>query len=148
MNGIGVIMRLIIFLFVFLISFVLPILAEWKIFEKAGEPGWTSLIPIYSSYMIYKIAWEPKYFFIQLGVSFTAVLLTIMNPPAIVLLIFVLAIALTSLVLQFLLCLQLASAFNHSSLFGIGLFFLELIFKLILAFDSSDYQGPQAAKIS
>lgn len=34
---------------------VLEVVAYWKLFEKAGEEGWKSLIPVYSGYMIYKI---------------------------------------------------------------------------------------------
>ena len=43
----------------YLVMFVLCILmivAMWKIFEKAGEDGWKSLIPFYNSYILFKIS--------------------------------------------------------------------------------------------
>lgn len=43
----------------YLVMFVLGILcivAWWKIFEKAGEDGWKSLIPFYNTYILFKIS--------------------------------------------------------------------------------------------
>ena len=36
-----------------LIYYILLVVAGWKIFEKAGEKGWKSLIPIYNTYIFY-----------------------------------------------------------------------------------------------
>jgi len=36
---------------------VLAIIALWKIFEKAGEPGWAAIIPFYNLYVLFKITW-------------------------------------------------------------------------------------------
>ena len=35
---------------------ILTIIANWKIFTKAGEKGWKSLIPIYNTIILFKIA--------------------------------------------------------------------------------------------
>ena len=32
----------------FLILIAIDVIANWKIFEKAGQPGWAAIIPIYS----------------------------------------------------------------------------------------------------
>ena len=37
---------------------VLTIVARWKVFTKAGEAGWKSIIPIYSEYIEWKISWN------------------------------------------------------------------------------------------
>ena len=37
--------------------YIIKVIAHWRIFSKAGEPGWKSLIPIYNNYISYKIAW-------------------------------------------------------------------------------------------
>lgn len=37
--------------------FVLKIVANWKIFEKAGQPGWASIVPFYSNYIEFNIYW-------------------------------------------------------------------------------------------
>ena len=38
-----------------LVVYVLLVIADWKIFSKAGEEGWKSLIPIYNMYILFKI---------------------------------------------------------------------------------------------
>ena len=46
------------------IWWLLQIIANWNIFTKAGEAGWKSIIPVYSDYISYKIAWQPSYFWL------------------------------------------------------------------------------------
>ncbi len=40
----------------YLIIAVVAIVAMWKIFVKAGEPGWAAIIPLYNTYTLVKIA--------------------------------------------------------------------------------------------
>ncbi|MBO5163857.1 MAG: hypothetical protein J6B75_05350 [Ruminococcus sp.] len=35
---------------------VLQIIASWKLYEKAGEPGWSAIVPIYNYMQMIKIA--------------------------------------------------------------------------------------------
>ena len=42
-----------------LVICVLIIAAMWKVFTKAGHPGWACLIPIYNIYILCKIAGRP-----------------------------------------------------------------------------------------
>lgn len=49
--------------------YVLLAIAYWKIFEKAGEPGWKALIPFYNTYSQYKFTWNPNMFWIVLVCS-------------------------------------------------------------------------------
>ena len=42
---------------------LLHVVAAWRIFTKAGEAGWKSIIPIYSTYITYKISWKKKNLF-------------------------------------------------------------------------------------
>ena len=53
-----------------IIYYILYIIAGWKLFEKAGEQGWKALIPIYNSYIYYKIVGMKKWFWAVLIVSF------------------------------------------------------------------------------
>ena len=49
------------FMFIFIIAIVLLVLlviARWKLFTKAGEAGWKSIIPIYSDYVQWRIGWN------------------------------------------------------------------------------------------
>ncbi|MDD6429243.1 DUF5684 domain-containing protein [Candidatus Weimeria sp. HCP3S3_B5] len=102
-----------------LVLYILLIIANWKIFEKAGEPGWASLIPFYNLYVQYKIAWGN-------GLLFLLLLIPIVN-----------------VVISIIYEVKLAHAFGKSGGFAVGLIFLPNIFQLILGFDSSQYYGPQ-----
>lgn len=101
---------------------VLGIVAMWKIFEKAGEPGWAAIIPFYNVYVLFKITWGN-------GWKFLFLLIPIAN-----------------LVFAIITMVKLAKAFGKSGGFAVGLIFLSIIFYCILAFDSSTYLGvPQEA---
>ena len=49
-------------LFLYVILAVVLIAAEWIVFEKAGQPGWGSLVPIYNVYLLLKIAGYPGWY--------------------------------------------------------------------------------------
>lgn len=53
-----------------LIWIVLVIIALWRIFERAWEPGWKAIIPIYNAYILYKIVWMKNWFWYSLLVPF------------------------------------------------------------------------------
>ena len=65
----SIITSLLIFAFV---MFILQVIAGWKIFAKAGEPGWKALIPIYNTYIFYKIVGMKNYFWGVLGLAVLA----------------------------------------------------------------------------
>ena len=46
---------------------------RWFIFVKAGQNGWKSLIPIYSDYISYKIAWDSRIFSMLVVISKSAI---------------------------------------------------------------------------
>lgn len=101
-----------------LIICILFIVAWWKIFEKAGEAGWKSIIPFYNYYILFKIAWGNGLLFLLMFIPFVN---------------FIIAIILE---------VKLAKAYGQSGGFAVGLIFLPNIFTLILAFGSSQYVGP------
>jgi len=148
-----------------LVIWVLLIIAYWKMFTKAGEPGWKSIIPIYSSYVLYKITWTTKDFFIWfgsavLGLVFASIggynvssitstgrvvttttsgnetLTTIMSILALVALLICLIWSIRQ-------CFKMAAAYGKGAGFGFGLLLLPTIFTLILGFGSAEYVGPQ-----
>ena len=101
---------------------VLGIVAMWKIFTKAGEPGWAAIIPFYNLYVLFKITWGS-------GWKFLLLLIPIAN----------IVIAIITMV-------KLAKAFGKGGGFAVGLIFLSIIFYCILAFDDSGYLGvPEKA---
>ncbi|MBN3034059.1 MAG: signal peptidase I [Bacteroidales bacterium] len=56
--------------FLFPVSFTLPALFAWKVFEKAGEPGWKTLIPFYNLYVWLKIIRKPMWWYVFLLIPF------------------------------------------------------------------------------
>lgn len=59
-----------------LVIAILVIVAMWKIFKKAGEPGWKAIIPIYNNYILFKIVWDTKFFWISLGLGLLSSIIT------------------------------------------------------------------------
>jgi hypothetical protein len=96
---------------------LLIIVANWIIFERAGQAGWKCLIPIYNMYILMVVAGKPWWWFLLLFV------------PLVGAAIYLLAM------------LSLAKRFGRSELFGVGVFLLPMIFLPVLAFSDSQYQG-------
>ena len=107
---------------VYLAVAVLGIVAMWKIFEKAGEPGWAAIIPFYNLYVLFQITWGSGWKFLLMLIPFANIVIAIIT------------------------MVKLAKAFGKSGGFAVGLIFLSIIFYCILAFDQSRYLGvPEAA---
>ena len=51
---------------------ILRIIALWKAFERAGEPGWKALIPVYCTYIQYKLSWIKMWFWYALIIAIIA----------------------------------------------------------------------------
>src|SRR4029434_11244062 len=56
---------------------VLIIVAMWKVFTKAGQPGWASIIPIYNLYVLCKIAGRPGWWLLLILIPFVNVIILI-----------------------------------------------------------------------
>ncbi len=108
-----------IYVVVILAIAVFAIVCMWKIFTKAGQPGWASIIPFYNYYVLFEIAWGN-------GLLFLLMLIPVAN-----------------FVIMIILWVKLSQSFGYSAAFAIGLLFLPIIFLPILAFGSSRYIGPQ-----
>jgi hypothetical protein len=100
---------------------LLLIVAMWKVFTKAGQPGWASIIPIYNLYIWCKIVGRPGWWIILLLIPFVNIIVGII------------------------LCIDMAKSFGKGAGFGIGLALLGIIFWPILGFGSAQYQGPSAS---
>ena len=100
---------------------VILIVANWKMFTKANQPGWACLIPIYNIYVVTQIVGRPAWWIVLL------------------------LIPLVNIVVAIIMCIDLAKSFGKDALYGIGIAFLAFIFIPILAFGSATYQGPSAS---
>ena len=121
--------------------YVLQIIGWWKIYTKAGEAGWKSLIPIYF-YILYKICWETKYFWYTLAAALLSGIFSGIGGTICTLLSGLLSIAI--LVLTIMQNYKLAKAFGHGGGYTVGLIFIPWLFVLLLGFGSSEYQGKAA----
>ncbi len=129
MGLVAFIMAYALFAFIF---YILQVIAYWKIFTKAGEEGWKSIIPIYNGYV--------QYFWVALGLAVGGGILNSFG--GIVGVIGSLALLGTAL-MNVVALYKLACAYGHGIGFTIGLFFLNPLFMLILGFGDSEYMGPQ-----
>ena len=112
-----------------IVYYVLVVIAMYRIFTKAGQAGWKSLIPIYNYYILCKIVHYS--FFI---VVFSIVIMFI---PIIGTLIGLIILAISILIINY----KLSKRFGHGLLFTIGLLLFQPLFYLILGFGSSKYRG-------
>ena len=103
---------------------LLLIVAMWKVFTKAGQPGWASIIPIYNIYIWCKIVGRPWWWILLMLIPFV------------------------NFIVAIILCIDLAKSFGKGVGFGIGLALLGIIFFPILGFGSAQYQGPAAGVLA
>ena len=104
------------FFFILFVA-IINIAAHWRIYQKAGKPGWASIIPIYNVLILLEIVGKPWYW------------LLLMLIPGVNL---VLGIWMTNL---------LSKSFGQNEGFTIGLILLSPIFYPILGFSNMEYQG-------
>ena len=119
--------------------YILQAVAYWKIFEKAGEPGWKAIIPFYNTYTQYKFTWNTQAFWIVLigGIVGGILQEATEGIPSLLGTLIMLIVAIFNIISLN----KLAKAFGHGVGFTIGLFFLNPIFMLILGFSDNQYQG-------
>ena len=103
---------------VYLAILVFYLAAEWRIFSKAGQPGWAVIIPIYSTLVFLKIIGRPWWW----------------------LLLFL--IPLVNIIFLIIAVNDLSKAFGHGIGYTLGLLFLSPIFIPILGFGGSQYVVP------
>lgn len=107
-------------MFVYFAILIVMIIAMWKIFTKAGQPGWASIIPIYNVLVLLKIVGKPAWWII----------------------LFLIPVA--NLVVAIILTFALAARFGKGAGFGVGLLLLPIIFLPVLAFGSATYSPVPA----
>lgn len=112
---------LIIELLVVLPIIIVSLISMWKLFTKAGKPGWASIIPIYNTIVELEIIGRPVWW------------------------IFLMFIPFVNLVISIIIIIDLAKSFGKDTGFAILLLFLPIIGLPMLAFGKSQYVGPAAA---
>lgn len=116
---------LMVYLVIIFAIVILQIIAMWKLFTKAGEKGWKSIIPIYNFVILFKISGlSPWLLFVYL----------------VAIIPFIGWIA--PIALNAVLAYKLAKSFGKDGGWAVGLYFLPSIFYMILAFGKASYVGP------
>ena len=105
----------------YLAVIVLLIIGEWKIFTKAGQPGWAVLIPFYNLYVFLQIVGRPTWWMLIL-----------------------LFIPVVNLIFLVIMTNDLSKSFGQGIGFTLGLIFLSPIFILLLGFGDYKYIGKGA----
>jgi uncharacterized membrane protein YoaK (UPF0700 family) len=103
----------------FLAIFTAIIAGFWRVFTKAGKPGWAAIVPIYNLIVLLEIAGKPLWWII----------------------LFFIPIA--NLVVVILIGIAVARQFGKGDGFGIGLALLAFIFYPILGFGDAQYQADK-----
>ena len=104
-----------------LIVWVLIIAGMWKVFTKAGKPGWAAIVPIYNIIIMLEIAGKPMWWVILFFVP------------------------IANLIAAILVGIAIAEKFGKGSGFGVGLGLLGCVFYPILGFGDAQYIGAASA---
>jgi uncharacterized protein DUF5684 len=99
---------------------VLVIAGMWKVFTKAGKPGWAAIIPIYNMIVLLQIAGKPLWWFLLFFIPVVNIVIAVM------------------------VMMGVAKAFGKGTGFALGLLFLGPIFFPILGFSDAQYVGSPA----
>jgi hypothetical protein len=95
---------------------------SWRVFTKAGKPGWAAIVPIYNLIVMLEMVGRPQWW---------------------VLLYFV---PLVNIVVGIILTVELAKSFGQGIGFAVGILLLPIVFWPMLAFGAARYLGPGAAR--
>jgi hypothetical protein len=104
---------------------VVAIIGMWKVFEKAGKPGWGAIIPLYNLYLLCKIAGRPGWWWVLALIPIFGGLIWF--------------------ILSLIVSMDIAGTFGKSGGFGIGLWLLSFVFYPILGFGDAQYAGAGSA---
>jgi hypothetical protein len=105
-----------VFLLVYLGVIIALIASYWKVFVKAGQPGWAAIIPIYNIYIFLKIVCRPGWWLILF------------------------IIPVVDIIVYIIVSIDIAKRFNKGTGFAIGLILLPIIFYPILGFGDATYK--------
>ena len=112
----------VVFWILYLVLIIVAIASLWKIFAKAGKPGWAALVPIYNFIVQLQIIGRPLWWILLFLIPFVNIIV---------------AIIVTN---------DMAKSFGKSVGWTVGLLFLPFIFYPMLGFGSAKYMGPSAGK--
>lgn len=111
-------MFLLLFFLVYIGCAIFICASWWKVFEKAGQPGWAAIIPLYNFYVMLKIVGKPGWWFAMLFIPFVNFIFIIWSLN------------------------MLSKSFGKDEGYTIGILLLQIVFIPILGFGDAIYIGP------
>lgn len=148
----------VIFLVIMLIALamcVIVVVCQWKLFTKAGEPGWAAIIPIYNTFVMSKIAfgnynWAFVFLAlwgVQMVISVMQSVLNVIDSDVVV--VFFLMISLVRIVISLayaavsgIITFFFSKAYGKSTAWNVLMIFFSPIMLIIMALDkNTEYAG-------
>jgi ABC-type sulfate transport system permease subunit len=117
-GAIGIIFGII--LVPFLIVSLISLIGMWKVYAKAGKPGWAVIIPIYSAIVLLEIVGKPIWW------------------------IFLLLVPCLNIIFAVWIINLLSKSYGQGEGFTVGLLLLPFVFFPVLGFGNYQYLGPSA----
>ncbi len=137
------------------VIYVLTIVAHWRLFTKAGEKGWKSLIPVYNLYILFKIVWSTGAFFRMLIEILIIIVLNVLLQNGMVdpgtnigmlLGVAMLVLMLSLMIMKLKVIYYTSKSYGHGIGYFFGLLFLNTLFVLILGLGRSAYIGKKKGR--
>lgn len=126
---------------IYAVYYVIRALAEWKIFTKAGEKGWKSLIPIYNVYTECKLTTKKNIFVPYIVLTLLAGLLQEYTGDAFIIVALGKIVNILVFAVTYYRWKYLAKAFGKGKGFTFGLLLVNPIFIMILGLGEAKYLG-------
>lgn len=116
----GAVAGLLLFLFfIIFVAVVIAVVSMWKLFTKAGKPGWAAIVPIYNLMVMAEISGKPSWWGLLVLVPFA------------------------NIVFSFWIMWLFVERFGKGPGFFIFYVLLPIVALPVLAFGKSQYQPPQ-----
>jgi hypothetical protein len=109
---------MLLFVLIYLAIVVFLIAAMWKLFEKAGQPGWAAIVPIYNTYIMLKIGGKPGWWLLLMFIPVVNIIFAVWMIN------------------------MISKSFGKDEGFTVGLVLLGIVFFPILGFGEARYLGP------
>ena len=109
------------FSLLYIAFYVLAFIGLWKMFVKAGHPGWGAIIPFYNLYLLLKVARRPGWWLILFFIP------------------------LVNIIIWLVVALDVSRNFGHGAGYGILLWIFPYIMFIVLGWGTDQYRGAQPA---
>lgn len=140
----GTILFLIVVALAFTFIVILTIVAVWRVFEKAGKPGWAVLVPFYNAWTLAEVGDQSGWWGLVMTLSIIRYDDLNANNRTLENLVFL--FTLIGIAIYFKISLNVAKNFNQSNSFGIFLALIPIVGYPMLAFGPAPFKTTRNRK--